>query len=329
MLSKRYCQYIICGLMIISMIAVGGCAGDGDGADKLLYLGSGNTGGEYYIVGGGVANILSDNMEGLTFRPETTGGSVDNINLLKRGEIDLGLVSASPAYLAYSGELSELDGEPQSNLRAISALYSGVFHIVVRKDSGIKNLEDFRGSKGSSGSVGSGQDVYFQHLMELVGIDYKERDDFTAVYADASTQNDMMKDGHIQWTFQPGGLPSGLIMELVTTLDVDLIPVEGELRDEYIEKHPYYAPAVIPGGTYAGFDEDIQSCGVPALLLCNDSLDEELVYEITKTMWESIDEIRAIHNCVKGLDLDQALNGVAIPLHPGAERYYKEVGLLD
>jgi hypothetical protein len=329
---------LIVTIVLVFSLSLLGCsssnetAGSSDDTEKsrndyLINMGTASSGGAFYVIGAGISNFLSEEIDGLNMRAMVTSGAVDNINLLERGEIKVALAASGFAYSAYNGE-GQWEGREQKNLRAVTYLYDSVFHFVTRKDTGIEKLEDLRGTKGSPGGMASGADIYTQHVLEEVDIDYKDRNDLTPEYTDFNGAADLMKDGHIDWAALPIGVPGGVIMDLANTLDINLLPMEGETRDSFLEKRPYYVEALIPAGTYKGIDKDIQTAAAPALLIVDESLDEELVYEMTKVIFENLDVVKEFHSSLNGMGPDRAMDGVAIPLHPGTERYYKEVGII-
>lgn len=289
-------------------------------------MGTASSGGSVYAVGAGLAQILSEKVPGLTVRAISTGGAVDNVGLMERGEVQIACNAANTNALAYSGELQGM--EAQENLRGIVSLYPSVFHLVATKDSGITSVADFKGTKGAVGASASATDVYTQHIVGAAGFDYKTRKDFEPIYANTSEAVEQLKDGHIDWAHLPLGIPGSGVIDLAMTGNINIIPIEGEFRDKFLQDYPFYIPYTIPGGTYKGFDQPIETAACVITLVVDESVDEEVVYQMTKAIWENIDNVKQIANGLSWMDKSNPCNGIGVPLHPGAIRYYKEIGVM-
>lgn len=291
--------------------------------DLTFSMGTSSSGGTVYSVGAGIASILNDKIPGMDIRAMSTGGAVDNVGLMANGEVQFAMNASNTNALAYNGELSGLDA--QENLRGIASVYPSVFHFVTAQSSGITSFADMKGSKGSVGASGSATDVYTQHVLAAAGISY---DDFNVTYSDSSSAADLIKDGHIDWAHFPLGVPGSTVMDLAMTGSIDILPIDGELRDKLLTDYPFYVPYTIPGGTYEGFPDDIETAACVITFVCDESVDEEVVYQITKTLWENLSSVQQINKSCEWMNLDNATDGIGVPLHPGAERYYKEIGLM-
>lgn len=313
-------------ILIMSIPLLNVVNSDAD-AEQLYSLGSSTTGGTYYIIGSGLAMMLYNELEGIQIRSVTTGGSIDNIQMLATDEIQFAVIASVSAATGYTGE-GTFEGKPQENLRVICSLHPSLFQFVVRKDSGIKTFEDFRGSRGWPGGLGSGGDQYTEQFLSILDINYKERKDFVPTYTNESDTVSLMKDGHLDWAHLSGGLPTSSIMEVNSSVDIDIFPIKGEIRDRFLEKYPYYIPFTIPAGTYIGFNEDIETVAAVAYFVVNKGVSERLVYDIAKAIGENIDRIRGIHGSLANFSLEDAVKGIKVPLHPGALKYYKEIGLI-
>jgi len=162
----------------------------------------------------------------------------------------------------------------------------------------------------------------------MAGLDYKKRQDLKPVYADATNSADQIKDGHINWAHFPLGIPGSRVIDLALTGKIDILPIEGEFREKLLSKHPYYIPFTIPAGTYKGFDEPIETAACVITFVADESIDEEIVYQMTKTLWEKLDAVQQITKGLSWMNLNNAYDGIGIPLHPGAEKYYKEIGVI-
>ena len=247
-------------------------------------IGTSASGGAVYGVGAGLSQLLNEKISGLSTRAISTGGAVDNVGLMERGEIQLACNASNTNAMAYNGELTGIAA--QENLRGIVSLYPSVFHLVATKSSGIESIADFAGTRGAVGQSASASDVYTQHIVEGAGLNYKDRKDFEPVYADPSDAAEQLKDGHIDWGHLPLGVPGSAVIDLAMSGAINIIPIEGEYRDKMIENHPYYVPYTIPGGTYSGFDEDIETAACVITFVADESFFEGIVYEMNKKNWE-------------------------------------------
>ena len=289
-------------------------------------VGTSSSGGSVYAIGAGLSKLLTEKIDGLDMRAIATGGAVDNVGLMSRGEVQLSLNASNTNYMACNGTLEGMD--KQENLRGIVSLYPSVFHFIVGKDSGITGFDQLQGRKGAVGAPASATDLYCTDVLNYFGYDYHDRKDVEAVYANTSDATDLFKDGHIDWALFPLGVPGSAVLDLSMSGKINILPIAGEDRDGILEQYPFYVPYTIPGGTYTGFDEDIDTIGCVITLVADESVDEEVVYQITKTIWENLDDVQAIANSLTWMTKENATSGIGAPLHPGAERYYKEVGML-
>lgn len=295
-------------------------------AQTPLSIATGGTGGVYYPVGGGYAQIIDQYVEGYTATVEATNASVDNVAFISRGDADLALALADTVLAAYQGTgVFGPDGDlPQlSNLRAITVAYTNAVHIITRADSDIDSLQDLVGKRVSVGAPGSGTEVSANTILEAVGISY---DDFAAVQRlGANETADALRDGAIDAGFWSGGVPTGAVLSLSETHDIRLVPVSDEEYEQIHAADPTLIRYTFPEGAYRGVGETA-SIGTPNLLIVAAEADEELVYEFTKALFEHIDVVRNIHPSANETVPEAALDS-PIPLHPGAIRYYEEIGL--
>lgn len=289
-------------------------------------VGTSSSGGSVYAIGAGLSNMLTESIDNLDMRAIATGGAVDNVGLLSRNEVQFALNASNTNFLAYNGELSGLD--KQENLRGILSLYPSVFHFIVGKSSGIQSFDQLGGKKGAVGAPASATDLYCTDVLNYFGYNYKERKDVEAVYANTTDATDLFKDGHIDWALFPLGVPGSAVLDLSMAGSINILPIEGADRDGILKQYPYYVPYTLPGDTYSGFDADIETIGCVITMVADESVDEEVVYQVTKYIWENIDAVKNIANGLNWMSKDTAVEGIGVPLHPGAERYYKEIGWL-
>ena len=282
--------------------------------------GTGGTTGAFYIIGAGICNIITTNATNIDITAEVTGATLDNIAMVAAGDCEFGLANADFAMYAYEG--IETYEQPQDIL-AIASLYPTTCHIVASKSSGITSLEDMAGKRISVGPYGSGNRMGSERLLKQVGLTF---DDITPMDLTNAEAIDSLKDGTIDAFILYSGAPLSSIIDLTTTTDVTWISLSDDFVAEFIKAYPYYMEIELGADIY-DTESDITCIGVNNIMICNSNVDENIVYLFTRTMYENVEEIWAVHSEASKITLDSATN-VPIPLHPGAEKYYKEVGLI-
>lgn len=293
---------------------------------------TGGTGGTYYPLGGLLAQALTERVSGVIVTGQAGNASVANCNLIKDHQIESAFVQNNVAYSAYSGK-GQFEGKPVQNLRGIASLYPETIQIVARADSGIKTLKDVKGKKLIPGDRGSGTEVDTLNVLAAYGLSYK---DFNGVdWLGFSGAAQRLQDKQADVTFTTAGWPTAAITELAMSTDVILVPIEEAMIDKITKTHTFYSKVVIPKGTYKGMTEDVATITTMAQWVVDAQVSEELVYNLTKALWEKsksgqsgADVMAKVHAKGKDVQLKTALDGMAIPLHPGAAKYYKEKGLI-
>jgi uncharacterized protein len=298
----------------------------GSAQKQFMAISTGGTGGTYYPLGGALAQMLSNKIENLVVTAQTSNASTQNCNLIGRRQIETGLSQANTTYWTYTGSGLYEENEPIENLRGIASLYPETIHIIAAKDSGIESIADLKGKKVGVGAPNSGTAADAEVICNAHGVSF---DDMNVDYIDFNEVADRLIDGQIDAGFTTAGYPTSSIINIATVRDVVLIPVDSEAAEKLVEEVPYYGITEIPSGMYKGIDEPVMALATPALWICQAELDEELVYNLTKVLWENVNILVQVHAQGKNIKPETALNGMAVPLHPGAEKYYKEVGLVD
>jgi TRAP transporter TAXI family solute receptor len=255
-----------------------------------------------------------------------TAASKVNCIMVNDGKSDIALVLGDTLSYGYKGEKLGGFTKPLTNLRVIANIYANTIQIVARKESGITKLTDLKGKKVSVGAPGSGTEINARQIFTAAGMSYGDfgRTD----YLSFSESADQMKNRAIDVTLMSSGLPNPGIMDIATSQDITLVPIEGELLKVLDKDTPFFVPAIIPKGTYRGQDHDVSSVGIPNFLIVRGDLDEQTVYEITKAMFENLDRLVQAHAAAKGIKLENAAKGLPVPLHPGAAKYYREKGII-
>ncbi len=306
---------------------------------KFFTIGTGGTAYTYYPVGGMIANAISKppgsrecgkggscGVDGLIASAVSSRGSVDNVNAINSGLRNSGFVQADVAYWAYTGTGTMKGSPPMKGLRAISALFAEHIHLVVRADSDIKSVKDLKGKRVSLDEPGSGVFVDANLVLDAYGLSIE---DITAEALKGNAAADALRNGKIDAYFVVTGYPTGSIVELASNTPIKLVPIDGAGAETLKSKYGFFATGTIPAGAYEGVGET-KTVFVGAQWITGAKESEELIYEITKALWnkESRKLLDVGHAKGKSITIETALDGIGIPLHPGAEKYYKEVGLI-
>lgn len=308
------------GLILVMSMVLGACGGgDNSGTPSQLSLVTGGTGGTYYPLGGQIANIISDATDVET-TAQVSNASAENMQTLNDGEADLGFTQTDIASYAQNGELM-FEGSAIDTVQAIGTLYPETIQIVTLKDSGIETIEDLRGKKVSVGAPGSGTFANAEQILAIHGI---TMDDIDAQHLAFDESADGLQDGNIAAAFITAGTPTGSVEGLSAVKPVNILAITEEKADELIAEFPYYAKDAVPAGTY-NLEAEVPTVAVQAMLVARADLSEDLVYDITKALFDNTDQIT--HAKGELITADSALNGVGIELHPGAARYFEEKGL--
>ncbi|MCT8139345.1 TAXI family TRAP transporter solute-binding subunit [Anaerobacillus sp. CMMVII] len=299
-------------------------AEEAEGFDDLFVtVATGGTSGVYYPIGGAISNLLEGTLK-IDTSVQATGASVENINLLATNRAELAITMADAVLQAYEGS-GAFEGEaPKEELRGLTALYPNFVQIVTTANSGINTVEDLRGKRVGVGAPNSGVELNARLIFEAYGMSY---DDINEDYLSYSEAVDQIKNGMIDAAFVTSGVPNATVIDLSTTHPAKIVPIDGAAMDYLEENYPFFSANIIPAGTYDN-DEDIPTASITNVLLVNNSLSEDVVYAITKTIFENLDVIHASHNAATNISLDAVSIGMPVPFHPGAEKYFKEVGAL-
>ena len=317
MLSKK-CLTIALGLALVAGAAVA--------QQKAIAIGTGGTGGVYYPLGGGLANVLSKNLPGVQATAEVTGGSVDNLKLLGSGQSELGFSMADAALDALNGEDKFKSGKIP--VRTLMVLYPNRMHVVTIEGTGIEKMSDLKGKRVSTGSPGSATEVMAFRVIEAAGLD-KDKDMQRERLGVAESVN-AIKDRKIDAFFWVGGLPTAAVTDLGATPGVKIKLIDhadlvGKMSGKY---GALYAASVIPAKTYPGQDQDNPIAVVWNILVTNDKLPDDLAYTIVKTIFDKKADLVAVHREADAIDYkSQAKENSPVPWHPGALKYFAEHGV--
>ncbi|MDR7521073.1 MAG: TAXI family TRAP transporter solute-binding subunit [Armatimonadota bacterium] len=316
-------------VLAAAALLVAGVAAPAGAQVRLLSLVTGGTAGVYFPLGGAMAEIWNARVPNVRVASQSSGASVVNIQALARGDAHLALVQNDIAYYAQHG--TEVFAEPGSNrprpiagISGIAMLYPETIQIVTLRGKGIRSVEDLRGKRVVVGAPGSGTEANARQILQVHDIYYRElRVDFLSFAAGI----DQLRDGIVDAVFLTAGVPTAAVTDIAASRDVVIVPVSNEALVALRARWPFYTRHVIPANSYRGQTEPVATVAVMAMLVARADLPEDLVYNLTKALWENLDRVRAAHARGRDLDLAKALDGMPIPVHPGADRYYRERGV--
>jgi TRAP transporter TAXI family solute receptor len=285
---------------------------------------TGGQSGVYYPVGVALSQIYAKDIPNVRSTAQVTRASAENLNLLQSGRGEVAFTLADALSDAWKGNEEAGFKQKLDRLRGISGLYNNYIQIVANADSGIRTLADLKGKRVSVGAARSGTELNAREILKAAGLSYSDLG--KVEYLPFGESVELMKNRQLDATLQSAGLGVASIRDLATAIKIVVIPVPPEVVAKVGD--PAYQPAVIPANTYTGQTTDIPTAAIPNFLVTHSGVPEELVYRMTKAMYDNLDTLYAAHNAARAIKRENALKGMPVPLHPGAERYYREVGLI-
>ncbi|MRG84834.1 TAXI family TRAP transporter solute-binding subunit [Salinibacillus xinjiangensis] len=283
-------------------------------------IGTGSQGGTYYIWGGGLASLLGD--LDVTANVEVTGGPVHNIQLLDSGDIQLGMATVGPFYEGYNGEGEWTAGNTYKDLRVIFPMYVTPFHWYSNASTGVTNIRDHEGERVGVGPAGGTPGTYNPQIYEALGIETGEQ-----VQAGASDMTTQLLDGQLDHVGFAAGIPIAAVTEAETQAEINIYGIDGEDRSKVIEELPFFQEFTIPEGTYEQQEGPIETIGQYNFGIINKNANEDFVYDLVKAFHENNDQMVQTHASAKNATEEAILNNKEFPMHPGAIKYYEEVGI--
>lgn len=311
---------VIAGILIAIVLM----AASAYGSEEFISMGTSSSGGTFNTLGVAICQMWNDKLSGTQFSAEVTGGSSENCMRVGLGEIQMAFAAASSAYEAYSGE-GQFKDKKVGNIRSIANLYPAIMQMPVLKTSGIKFLNDITGKKINIGQAGSGSEGQTLALLEVYGIPV---DSFSPQRLSHANAADALVDEKLDGYINLGSLGQSHQMKAMSSGKAVLASFgPDEQIAKLVAKYPYYYKYVIPAGSYPYQDQSVDTVATGTLLIVNADISEELVYQATKALFENVKTLEQSQAIASEIQLKSALNVSGIPLHPGAERYYKEVGV--
>lgn len=297
-----------------------------DAKTKYFVWTTGGVGGSWYPIGSGISSFITKNVEGISIAAQASGGAMENLNLINSDQADFGFLPSAPAYTAYRG-MKPFD-KPMKNMMGIGMLHQNSVYAYTLKKSGIKSFADLKGKKFQTGPAGAGSTLICSMVLEGHGMSL---DDVTAIHLPLKESSDALKDGRIAAAFETSAIPAASVLDVAAVHDISIIEYAPGAMDKILKNSPYFLKTAIPAGTYRGVDKAVPILAEGTLVVVRPDIDEDVVYEITKTIYsdKSLEYLRKIHAAAKSINPKDGLNGMTMKLHPGAIRYWKEVGLYD
>jgi TRAP transporter TAXI family solute receptor len=285
---------------------------------------TGGTAGIYYPLGVALSQIYTKAIPEAKSTVQSTKASVENLNLLQTGRGEIAFTLGDALSDAWKGNEEAGFKAPLKKLRGVAAIYNNYVQIVASAESGIKTLADLKGKRVSVGAPKSGTELNARAIFKAAGLSYKDLG--KVEYLPFGESVELIKNRQLDATLQSAGLGVASIRDLATAVKIVVVPIPADVVAKVGD--PAYQPAVIPAGTYEGQTQDVPTAAIANYLVTHEDVPAELVYKMTKAMFENLDQMVAAHAAAKGIKLENALKGMPVPLHPGAERFYKEKGLI-
>lgn len=318
----------VMAVLLVAVLAAG-CGGSKPEADKntdtkqadkqFVNIATGGTAGVYYPLGGAIAELINKNVAGVNATAQSTGASVANINLLKDGSVHVAFVQNDIAYYAANGTEMFKDKKVEG-LKGLCTLYPETVQVVALDKSGLKDIASLKGKKVAVGAAGSGTEANARQILEAYGITYEDIKPQYLSFAEAASN---LKDGNVDAAFVTAGFPTAAIQDIAAQNKLVLLPVDAAKADVMIQKYPYYTKVTIPAKTYPNQDADVAAVAVKAMLAVTDKMDTQLASDIAKAIYGNPERLQAAHAVGKMITKETAKEGMSIPLHPGAEAYFK------
>ncbi len=333
MMIKRFGAILLAAVMLFSSAGCSNTAQESGSESKapekqFVTVVTGSTGGTYYPVGTIFSTLWNEKLgdQGVIASVQSSGGSVENLNMLKNGEAQMGIAMANLTLFAYEGS-GKFEGNQFEDVRFVTALWPDVTQFVVTEDSGINSVSDLKGKAFNVGGAGSGTEYSSKVILDAVaGISF---DDITAEHLGYFEASSAMQNAQIDGMNAEGGIPLSAVSEVAASKTaVKLLEFTDAEYEKIKNVAPYYGQFTVPANLYAGIDKDIQTVGIKSTLITSANMDEDVVYNLVKEIYENHDVIKGDHKALEVVTIEEALKGLPpVPLHKGAIKYYEEKGI--
>lgn len=290
---------------------------------EFINIPTASTTGALYSFGNSLANLWNENLEGIRANSQASNGGIDNLNLLSQNEADVSMAVSSNVYQAYYG-LEKFENRPNKNIRIIAGLYYNPNQVVVSKD--INKIEDLKGKSFAPGAPGSTTEYETQIHFEAAGLKYPE--DINPQYVGFTEAIDLKRNNQIDGAWIMSGAPASAVTEMLKTTDTKILEIPEELVNQMRETYPWYSNYTLKAGTYEELTEDTNTSAIKMVMFCSSELDDQLVYNLTKTFFENLDNLKTVHPFLKDVTIETATQDIAgLELHEGAKKYYDEMNI--
>ncbi|MED3763931.1 TAXI family TRAP transporter solute-binding subunit [Ureibacillus terrenus] len=311
--------------MLMGAVLLLGCQSNAERYGEPLIFTTGTTTGVYYSLGAGLSTLWTNEMQ-KRVASQASNGSIENLKLMSKGEANIAFTTVNFAYEAYNGTGS-FKGKPYKGVRILANLYPNVSHIVAKNDKRIQTIEDLKGKSFVFGAAGSATEIESKLVLEAHGI---EPDEVKGNYVGFTEATDLMRNGQVDAVNIYSGVPSAATTELISTLDTKVLSFSEEAIHKLTEKYPWNFKYVIEPNTYDKQSEPIITIGQYSAIVIDESVSEESAYQLTKLLWENVEELSKSYSIAKQFDPKKAVEGTAgVPIHPGALKYYREIGVVE
>ena len=317
-LPKILKRILTAGIALAMAISVAGCGEDK--GENFLNIATGGTAGTYYPIGTAISEIINKNVQGVNASAQSTGASVANVNMLAEGQVEMAIVQNDIAYYAVNGQ--NVFDKKIENLRGIASLYPETFQFVTLIGSGIRNVEDMKGKRVAVGVKGSGVEANVRQILQAYNMTYDDIDEQFLSFAEGATA---LKNGTVDVACVTAGYPTPSVQDVAEQQRIRIIPLDEQKITTLIIDYPFYTRTVIPAGVYQGFDQEIPTVSVMAILVATDKIDDKTGYDLTKAIFSNTDKLVAAHSAAKSINKKSALSGMGfIKMNAGAEKFLKE-----
>jgi uncharacterized protein len=323
---KKLSAFFKIGLCLLFLMGMMSQAPLAQAKTKYFVWTTGGVGGTWYPIGSGISSYITKNVKGISIAAQASGGAMENLNLINSDQADFGFLPSAPAYTAYRG-MKPFD-EPKKNMMGIGMLHQNSVYAFTLKKNGLKSFHDLKGEKFQTGPAGAGSTMICSMVLEGHNM---SMDEITPIHLPLKESSDALKDGRISAIFETSAIPAASVLDVAAVHDISIIEYAPGAMDKILKKNPYFLKTAIPAGTYRGVDKPAPILAEGTLVVVRPGVDEDVVYEITKTIYSNkcLDYLSKIHAAAKSIKPKEGLNGMTMKLHPGAIRYWKEVGLYD
>lgn len=310
-------------LILVFLVAVGlVLSGCGKPKTTQITIATGGTAGTYYPLGGAMAQVFNNKVANVNATAQSTGASVENMRLIGKKEVELSFVQNDIAHYAFNGQ--EAFKEKIGNIAAIATLYPEIVQIVVPADSAVQAVADLKGLKVSVGAAGSGTEANARQILAAAGLTYDDVEEQFLSFAESA---DQFKDKLVDAIFITSGVPNAAVQDMSTSRAVRVLPIADDIIAKLTADYPFFSKFEIPANSYKDQAAPVVTVAVQAILVAEKDLDADLVYELTKAIYENKEELVTVNAKAKNINLEKPLTGVTVPVHAGAEKFYKEKGV--